>query len=70
MKIKPWVLLLAGIGWMVGAIVFLFSSFGIYVPGWVPPSLVIPAVAALELVLFLGWLLPLVVGIRLLVKSQ
>jgi len=70
MKIKACVLLLAGIGWMVGAAIFLFSSFGIYVPGWVPLSLVIPSLIALELVLFLGWLLPLIVGIRLLAKGQ
>jgi hypothetical protein len=70
MNMKASVLLLIGVGWITAALVFWLSGIGIGVPGWIPLSLVVPAVFAFEALISLGWLVPMVVGIRLLTKGR
>jgi hypothetical protein len=70
MNMKASALIMVSVSWIAGALLFLFSGVGFGVPGWIPLWLVIPAVIAAEVLLFLGWLVPLTAGIRLLMKRR
>jgi hypothetical protein len=70
MKRLAYVLLLMGSVWIAGALTYSFSSVGIYVPGWIPLSMILPSLVVFAVVLNLGWIAPMVVGIWLLVKRH
>jgi Zn-dependent protease len=70
MERKASLLIIVAVGWLAVAVLFLFSSTGFSVPGWIPLSLIVLALVTFEVLLFLGWLIPLVAGIRLLTKRR
>lgn len=70
MKRKATILLIIAAGWLAAVLAFLFSGFGIGLPGWIPISMVIPIFAGFEVVLLLGWVAPAALGIRLLTKAR
>jgi len=70
MNVKASALIIVGVGWIAVALLFLFSPAGIGIPGWMPRSLVVPIFIAFEVTLFVGWLIPLAAGIRLLMKRR
>jgi predicted branched-subunit amino acid permease len=45
---KASVLVVVGVAWVALAALFLLSSAGFSVPGWIPLSLVIPTLVAFE----------------------
>jgi predicted branched-subunit amino acid permease len=67
---KASVPIVVGVAWVAVAVLFLLSSAGFSIPRWMPLSLVIPTFVAIEVLLFLGWLIPLAAGICLLTKRR
>jgi len=67
---KAWSLILIGVGWIVLAMLFLCLRASFALPSWIPPWLLVITFSTFEVVLLLGWLLPLASGTRLLVKAH
>jgi hypothetical protein len=70
MKPLPYMLLLISIVWIVSLFTISFYGAGIHVPGWMPPSMILPTLAVLAAILLLGWIAPMVAGVWLLIKKR
>lgn len=69
---NAWLLILSGIVWLTGiAIVAMMQvGFGVAAPKWVPMRLLAGVMSSLIFVLYLGWLVPLSVGIWKLFRQR
>jgi len=82
MKRLAYSLLLIGIVWAVGLAVYLLTPissifvpdrgmfFGYFVLGWIPSLLILTVIYFLVGILFLGWTVPVAIGVWLLVKKR
>ena len=74
---KAYLMIAVGSVWMVAVALIclrtataVFSGFGITVPRWMPVSLGVGIVMLTSLIVCMGWMLPLSLGIRTLLKHR
>ena len=58
------------VGWILLGMIWLASSWNYTIPRWIPPWLFVIGVSTFEVVLLLGWILPLAIGLRLLKQTK
>ena len=70
MKRKASTFLMISAAWILVAMIWAVSSLSFTIPSWIPDWLFVIGFSTFLVVLFLGWLLPLAIGLRLLRQAK